>query len=106
MAAGQVAENDSPPMIANGVAYIGSMVDRVYAYPAAGCGHTFCDPLWEFVTQDPIVNSSPLMDGGTLYVSGTNFGSVPELYVFRPFLPSVGLGTNEGEVAISWLESP
>jgi outer membrane protein assembly factor BamB len=106
MAAGQVAENDSPPMIANGVAYIGSMVDRVYAYPAAGCGHTFCDPLWEFVTQDPIVNSSPLMDGGTLYVSGTNFGSVPELYVFRPFLPSVGLGRNEGEVAISWLESP
>lgn len=83
--AGSVAENSSSPMVANGVVYIGSMVDRVYAFKAAGCGHVVCDPIWEFVTQDPIVNSTPVMDGGTLYVGGSNFGSVPELYVFRPF---------------------
>ena len=84
--AGPMAENDSSPMVANGVVYIGSMVNHVYAFPAAGCGQTSSDPLWEFITQDPIVNSSPVMDGGTLFVSGSNFGSVPELYVFQ--LPS------------------
>jgi hypothetical protein len=34
------------------------------------------------ITQDPIVNSSPVMVNGTLYVGGTNFGFVPDLYVF------------------------
>jgi outer membrane protein assembly factor BamB len=82
---GPVAENDSSPMVANGVVYIGSMANKIDAFKAAGCGHTSCNPLWEFITQDPIVNSSPVMDGGTLYVSGSNFGSVPQLYVFRPF---------------------
>ncbi len=36
----------------------------------------------QFVTQDPLVNSSPVMVNGTLYVSGTTVGTVPELYVF------------------------
>ena len=39
--------------------------------------------MWEFITQDPLVNSSPVMVNGTLFVSGTNFSELPELYVFR-----------------------
>jgi len=74
---------ESAPMVANGVVYVGENNDRIYAFAARGCGNQFCDKLWEFITQDPLVNSSPAMVNGTLYVSGTNFGSVPELYVFE-----------------------
>lgn len=81
--AGPVATSESPPMVANGVVYIGENNGRVYAYDAKGCGQFECDGLWQFVTQDPLVNSSPTMVNGTLYLSGTNFGSVPLLYVFE-----------------------
>jgi outer membrane protein assembly factor BamB len=79
---GPVAAVDSPPMVANGVVYIG-MEQRVRAFAARGCGQSQCQSLWEFITQDPIVNSSPVMVNDTLYFSGTNFGAVPELYVFN-----------------------
>jgi len=78
---GPVAAVESPPMVANGVVYIG-MEQRIRAFDAKGCGQAQCDPVWEFITQDPIVNSSPVLVNGTLYFSGTNFGAVPELYVF------------------------
>lgn len=84
-AAGPVATSESAPMVANGVVYVGENNGRVYAYPAHGCGEFQCDKLWEFITQDPLVNSSPTMVNGTLYVTGTNFGSVPQLYVFELF---------------------
>jgi outer membrane protein assembly factor BamB len=74
---------ESAPMVANGVVYVGENNNRVYAFPAHGCGQSVCDQLWEFITQDPLVNSSPVLVNGTLYVTGTNFGSVPELYVFQ-----------------------
>ncbi len=83
MAAGSVAAMNSAPTEANGVVYVGENNQRVYAFPAKGCGQTLCDKLWEFITQDPIVNSSPVMLNGILYLSGTNFGSAPELYVFE-----------------------
>jgi outer membrane protein assembly factor BamB len=86
-AAGPVATMESPPMLANGVVYVGENNSRIYAFPARGCGEPVCGQLWEFITQDPLVNSSPTMVNGTLYVSGTNFGTVPELYVFEPFSP-------------------
>lgn len=69
-------------MVANGVVYVGENNGRVYAYKASGCGAGICEPLWQYITQDPIVNSSPVMVNGTLYVTGTNFGTTPELYVF------------------------
>jgi hypothetical protein len=69
-------------MVANGVVYAGGNNERVRAWRARGCGDTQCVDKWEFITQDPLVNSSPVMVNGTLYVSGTNFGAVPELYVF------------------------
>jgi outer membrane protein assembly factor BamB len=83
MAAGPVATMESPPMVANHVVYVGENNNRVYAFPADGCGNGTCSKLWEFITQDPLVNSSPAMVNGTLYVSGTNFGAVPQLYVFE-----------------------
>lgn len=79
------ATMESAPMVANGVVYVGENNNRIYAFPARGCGRPFCKELWQFITQDPLVNSSPALVNGTLYVSGTNFGSVPELYVFEPF---------------------
>jgi len=82
-AAGPVATLESPPMVANGVVYIGENNGRVRAFPARGCGQSECDKLWEYLTQDPLVNSSPVLVNGTLYLSGTNFGAVPLLYVFR-----------------------
>lgn len=77
------AAMESAPMVANGVVYVGENNSKVYAFPAQGCGQQFCDPLWQFITQDPLVASSPAMVNGTLYVSGTNFSTVPELYVFE-----------------------
>jgi len=56
---------------------------QLKVFAAAGCDRGECRPLWEFLTQDPIVNSSPVMVNGTLYVSGTNFGLTPNLYVFQ-----------------------
>jgi outer membrane protein assembly factor BamB len=73
---------ESSPVVAGGVVYVGKNNNRVYAFGARGCGSRVCDNLWEYITQDPIVNSSPVMVNGTLYVGGTNFGFVPELYVF------------------------
>ena len=70
-------------MVANGVVYVGENNGRVYAFDAKGCGHFVCSRVWEHITQDPLVNSSPVMVNGTLYVSGTNFSETPELYVFK-----------------------
>ena len=82
-----IAAMNSSPAVANGVVYVGENQNRIYAFNAAGCGQPLCSQLWEFITQDPIVNSSPTVVNGTLYVGGSNFGSVPELYVFKPFGP-------------------
>ena len=84
-APGPQATMESSPMVANGVVYIGENNNRVYAFPAGGCGRRQCTRLWEFITQDPIVNSSPVMVNSTLYLTGTNFGQTPELYVFELF---------------------
>ena len=85
VAPGPQATIESPPMVANGVVYVGENNNRIYAFTAAGCGRRTCNRVWEFITQDPLVNSSPVLVNGTLYVSGTNFGSTPEMYVFRLF---------------------
>jgi outer membrane protein assembly factor BamB len=82
-AAGPLAAMNGAPMVANGVVYVGENNQRVYAFKAKGCGSFGCEPLWQFITQDPIVNSSPAIIDGTLYVTGSNFGAVPILYVFE-----------------------
>lgn len=82
-AAGSVGAIESAPMVANGVVYVGENNATVRAYPARGCGRLLCDKLWEFRTDDPIVESSPVMVNSTLYLSGTSYSTVPELYVFE-----------------------
>ncbi|HEY3208536.1 MAG TPA: PQQ-binding-like beta-propeller repeat protein [Actinomycetota bacterium] len=76
---------NSSPAVTNGVVYVSENQNRIYAFNANGCGQSLCSQLWEFITQDPIVNSSPAMVNGTLYVGGSNFGSIPQLYVFKLF---------------------
>ena len=70
-------------MVANGVVYVGENNSDVAAFDARGCGQDVCEPLWQFNTQGSIVNSSPVMVNGTLYVAGSNFGITPNLYVFK-----------------------
>jgi outer membrane protein assembly factor BamB len=82
MVGGQAAM-ESPPMVANGVVYVGENNQNVAAFDASGCGMSECPPLWQYGTQGSIVNSSPVMVNGTLYVTGSNFGITPELYVFK-----------------------
>jgi outer membrane protein assembly factor BamB len=82
---GSQATMESAPMVANGLVYVGENNKQVAAFDASGCGQYVCEPLWQYATQDPIVNSSPVMVNGTLYVTGSNFGITPELYVFQLF---------------------
>jgi outer membrane protein assembly factor BamB len=80
-----VSAMNSSPAVANGVVYVGENQGRIYAFNAAGCGAPVCSQLWEYLTQGSIVNSSPTVVNGTLYVGGSNFGQIPELYVFKLF---------------------
>ena len=80
---GAQAAMECPPMVDNGVVYVGENNSDVAAFDARGCGQDVCEPLWQFNTQGSIVNSSPVMVNGTLYVAGSNFGITPNLYVFK-----------------------
>jgi hypothetical protein len=82
-AGGVFAGTGAAPAVAGGVVYSAQNNNRIAAYDARGCGDTTCEPLWSFVTQDPIVNT-PVIVNGRLYVSGSNFGFTPEVYVFHP----------------------
>jgi len=58
----------SSPAVVDGVAYIGSLDGRLWAYPADGCGHSLCtQPLWQSVNLWQIVDS-PTVAGGMVYV--------------------------------------
>jgi hypothetical protein len=80
---GVVAATDASPAVAGGVVYFAQNNARVGAFDARGCGQALCDALWFFITDDSIVNS-PVIVNGRLYVAGSNFGSVPEMWVFKP----------------------
>lgn len=93
MMVGSQATMESPPTVANGVVYIGENNRSVAAFKADGCGQNLCYPLWQYATDGSIVNSAPVLVNGTLYVTSSNFGFTPELYVFK--LP----GTDEEATA-------
>ena len=66
--------------------YVGENSAKVIAFAAAGCGKTVCDPLWQGLTDDSIVSSSPAIVDGVLYV-GSGDRSFPDdqagrLYAF------------------------
>ena len=72
----------------NGVVYIGSNDDDLYAFDAAGSRHrsgspTICHPLWTGVTAGP-VESAPAVADGTVYVGsdGPNTLYDGDLYAF------------------------
>jgi len=70
------------PAVANGVAYIGSNDDKLYAFSAAGtanCSGTpkTCTPLWTGATSGTVV-SSPAVANGVVYVGSMD----GKLYAF------------------------
>jgi hypothetical protein len=83
---GTQADILSSPTIANGVVYAGKMNGDVLAWKAGACGQFICNEIWRYLTQDPIVNSSPTVVDGTLYIGGSNKyaqqNAAGRLYVF------------------------
>ena len=72
----------SSPAVSGGVAYIGSLDHKLYAFDAAGvqgCSGTpkVCAPLWTAGTGD-LINSSPTVAGGRVYVGSDD----DKLYAF------------------------
>jgi eukaryotic-like serine/threonine-protein kinase len=67
----------SSPTIADGVLFIGSDDDSLYAYATADCGSASCQPIWSFPIGGSVV-SSPVVANGYVYV-GSNDGN---LYAF------------------------
>ena len=69
---------DSSPAVANGVVYVGSGDDKLYAFKAAGCGQPTCLPLWTATTGGEIY-SSPAVANGVVYVGSLD----DKLYAFE-----------------------
>jgi outer membrane protein assembly factor BamB len=59
----------SSPTVANGVVYVGSEDDKLYAY-AAGCasGGASCAPLWTAAAAGMVI-ASPAVSNGVVYIS-------------------------------------
>jgi outer membrane protein assembly factor BamB len=58
----------SSPAVAGGAVYIGTIDGTLWAYPADGCGASFCDtPLWQSTNLAQIMDS-PTVANGIVYV--------------------------------------
>jgi outer membrane protein assembly factor BamB len=58
----------SSPVVANGTVYIGTTDGVLWAYPADGCGQSFCDtPLWQSTSLAQIMDT-PTVASGIVYV--------------------------------------
>lgn len=76
----------SSPTVANGVVYAGRNTGEVLAWKAGPCGKFLCNEIWKGPTNDEIVNSSPAVVNGQVYI-GSADKSTPSnisgrLYVF------------------------
>lgn len=58
----------SGPVVADGVVYVASADHRLYAFDAAGCGNSECDPLWFGQLSAGAINSSAAVSDGKVYV--------------------------------------
>ena len=63
--------------MANGVVYVGSDDNHLYAFAARGCGAVTCSPLWTATTGGDI-NSSPALGNRMVYVGSAD----GQLYAF------------------------
>jgi outer membrane protein assembly factor BamB len=64
---GKLVDSSSPAVV-NGTVYIGSDDGRLWAFPAGGCGQSFCStPLWSSVSLSQIIDS-PTVAHGVVYV--------------------------------------
>lgn len=83
---GKQASVASSPTVANGVVYAGRNTGDVFAWPAEPCGSFTCDPIWQGRINTVVVNSSPTVVRGKLYIGSgdDNFpaGRQGSLYVF------------------------
>ncbi len=67
----------SAPTVANGVVYAGRNTGEVLAWPAGPCGDFICGEIWKGATNDPLVDSSPTVVNGKIYI-GSADDSFPE----------------------------
>jgi outer membrane protein assembly factor BamB len=72
---GNIVVSSSPAVVGD-VVYIGSSDGRLWAYPADGCGSSFCStPLWSSTSLAQIIDS-PTVSNGIVYVgSQTDFNN-------------------------------
>ena len=85
-APGEQASVASSPAVANGVVYAGRNSGEVFAWPADPCGEFTCDAIWRGQINETVVNSSPTVVRGKLYI-GSADSTFPadrqgSLYVF------------------------
>lgn len=83
---GAQAAIESSPTVANGVVYAGRNTGEVMAWRSEPCGELLCYPIWSALLREQIVNSSPAVVNGRLYI-GSADDLAPEntqgrLYVF------------------------
>ncbi len=55
------------PVVSNGLVYVSSENGNLYAFTAAGCGHSTCPPVWKARTGN-FIDSAPAFDNGVVYV--------------------------------------
>ena len=76
----------SSPTVANGVVYAGRNSGDVFAWPADPCGAFTCDAIWRGQINETVVNSSPTVVRGKLYIGSADYDFPGDrqgsLYVF------------------------
>ena len=78
------ANISTTPAVANGFVIVASRAATadnapfLFGFPARGCGHATCAPVWRGVLQDAVVASSPAVVDGIAYVG--DFGG--RMYAF------------------------
>jgi outer membrane protein assembly factor BamB len=78
---------ESSPTVANGVVYAGRNTGEVLAWSAEPCGSFVCDNIWSGMIRESVVNSSPTILDGKLYIGAAD-NLFPEdqqgrIYVFE-----------------------
>lgn len=71
-------ESPSPPMVADGIAYVTHAGrGEVYAFRAEGCGQMICQPLWS-IKLEPFILGNLAYENGVFYVA-----SQDRIYAFN-----------------------